>query len=129
MTHSTTSAISGRASVLSASSITGTKVLNAMGEQLGSIEDLILHADSGDVAYAVLSSGGFLGMGEKRFAIPWSALTIDDADHSIVLNVDRERLEQAPGFDKDDLPSTTDATWMHDMHRYYGLEYAPRPRR
>jgi sporulation protein YlmC with PRC-barrel domain len=128
MTHSTTMPISGQASVQPASSIKGTKVQNPKGERLGMIEDLMLHADSGDVAYAVLSFGGFLGMGEKLFAVPWEALTID-ADHGIILNVDRERLEQAPGFGKNDRPSTADATWMQELHRYYGFEYVSRPRR
>ena len=128
MTRSTTSTTSGHAPVLSASSITGTKVLNPAGEQLGSIEDLMLDTGTGDIAYAVLSFGGFLGMGDKLFAIPWEALTIDTADHSIVLDVDREKLEQAPGFDKDDWPTTADSTWMHDLHRHYGFEYAPRNR-
>lgn len=129
MTRSTTTNTSGHAPVLSASSIKGTKVLNPAGDQLGSIEDLMLHIDNGEVAYAVLSFGGFLGMGDKLFAIPWEALTIDTANHSIVLNIDRDKLEQAPGFDKDDWPSTADPTWMQDLHRHYGFEYAPRQRR
>jgi sporulation protein YlmC with PRC-barrel domain len=128
MIRSTTRPVSGQASVQAASSITGTKVLNPMGERLGTIEDVMLHADSGDIAYAVLSFGGFMGVGEKLFAIPWEALTID-ADQGIVVNVDRERLEQAPGFGKDDRPSTADEAWMQELHRYYGFEYAPRPRR
>jgi sporulation protein YlmC with PRC-barrel domain len=129
MTRSDTTNTSGHAPVLSASSITGTKVLNPAGEQLGSIEDLMLDTDTGDIAYAVLSFGGFLGMGDKLFAIPWEALTIDTAAHSFVLDLDREKLEQAPGFDKDDWPTTADSTWMRDLHRHYGFEYAPRHRR
>jgi sporulation protein YlmC with PRC-barrel domain len=125
MTRSTTTIATGPSSVLAVGSMTGTKVLNPMGEHLGTIEDLMLHTDSGDVAYAVLSFGGFLGLGEKLFAVPWAALAID-ADHGIVLNLDRERLEQAPAFGKDDRPSTADSTWMQDLHRYYGFEYAPR---
>lgn len=127
MTRSSTTT-SGYAPVLSASSIAGTKVLNPTGDQLGSIEDLMLDTDTGEVAYAVLSFGGFLGMGGKLFAIPWQALTIDPADHSFVLDVDREKLENAPGFDKDDWPTTANSTWMQDLHRHYGLEYAPRQR-
>jgi len=129
MTSTITSTTAGHAPVLSASSIKGTKVLNPLGDDLGSIEDLMLHTDTGDVAYAVLSFGGFLGMGDKLFAIPWEALTIDTAAKSFVLDVDREKLEQAPGFDKNDWPSTADSSWMHDLHRHYGLEYAPRHRR
>jgi sporulation protein YlmC with PRC-barrel domain len=129
MTRSTTTTMSGHAPVLSTSSIAGTKVVNPTGEDLGSIEDLMLHTDTGEVAYAVLSFGGFLGMGDKLFAIPWEALTIDTANHAFVLDVDREKLENAPGFDKNDWPTTADSTWLHDLHRHYGFEYAPRQRR
>ena len=129
MTRSTSTTISGHAPVLSASSIAGTKVVNPTGEDLGSIEDLMLDTDTGEVAYAVLSFGGFLGLGDKLFAIPWEALTIDTANHAFVLDVDREKLENAPGFDKDDWPTTADSTWMRDLHRHYGFEYTPRQRR
>jgi sporulation protein YlmC with PRC-barrel domain len=129
MTRSTTTNMSGHAPVLSTSSIAGTKVVNPTGEDLGSIEDLMLHTDTGEVAYAVLSFGGFLGMGDKLFAIPWEALTIDTANHAFVLDVDREKLENAPGFDKNDWPTSADSTWLHDLHRHYGFEYGPRQRR
>lgn len=129
MTRSATTTTSGHASVLHASSLTGTKVLDTMGDHLGSIEDLMLHTDTGAVAYAVLSFGGFLGMGEKLLAIPWEALTIDPADHTIVLDIDREKLAQAPGLDKNDWPANADSTWMHDPHHHDEFEYAPRPRR
>jgi len=129
MTRSTTTTTSAHAPVLSASSINGTKVRNPKGDDLGSIEDLMLHTDTGDIAYAVLSFGGFLGMGDKLFAIPWEALTIDPVDHGFVLDLDREKLEDAPGFDKNNWPTTSDSKWMHDLHRHYGFEYAPRLRR
>ncbi len=63
--------------VLSASTIIGDKVLNPAGEQLGIIKELMIDLDEGNVAYAVLSFGGFLGMGDKLFAIPWEALALD----------------------------------------------------
>jgi sporulation protein YlmC with PRC-barrel domain len=120
---------SARTQVLSAGSLIGTAVVNAAGESLGSIEEIMLHTDTGDVAYAVLSFGGFLGIGDKLFAVPWEALTIDGTSERIVLDIDRERLENAPGFDKDNWPLTADDSWMSEVHGYYGYEYEPRRRR
>ena len=127
--QSTTRTKSSHAPVLSSRSLTGTKVVNPQGDDLGSIEELMIDTDAGDVAYAVLSFGGFLGMGDKLFALPWAALSLDTAEERVVLDVDREKLEQAPGFDKNDWPTTADSTWLQDLHRYYGFEYAPRDRR
>src|SRR5512135_141884 len=87
--------------VMSASTLTGDSVVNAKGEDLGSIEDIMIHIDSGRIAYAVLSFGGFLGMGDKLFAIPWEALTLDEDNHQFILDIDKDKLENAPGFDKD----------------------------
>ncbi len=87
--------------VLSATSIIGNKVMNASGEQLGNIKELMIDLEDGQIAYAVLSFGGFLGLGDKLFAIPWEALTINPEDHTITLDVDKEVLKDAPGFDKD----------------------------
>ncbi len=75
---------------------------------------------SGQVAYAVLSLGGFLGMGEKLFAVPWSALTLDTDNKRFVLNVDKDRLESAPGFDKDTWPNMADPSWEQGIQAYYG---------
>jgi hypothetical protein len=73
------------------------------------------------VAYAVLSFGGFLGMGEKLFAVPWSALTLDTVNKRFVLDASKERLESAPGFDKDHWPDMADTTWAKEVHDYYGV--------
>lgn len=129
LTRSTTTTRSGRAPVRSASSIAGTKVLDAKGDHLGSIDDLMLDTDTGDVTYAVLSIGGFLGMGDRLFAIPWKALAVDPADHSLVLDVDHDTLEQAPDYNQIDWPTAADSTWMHALYRHYGFAYAPRQRR
>ncbi len=109
--------------VLSAGSLKGTKVVNRQEESIGSIEEVVLFLDSGEVAYAVLSFGGFLGMGEKLFAVPWNALTIDTANERVVLDVAKERLERAPGFDKDHWPHSADRSWLTEMHDYYGSAY------
>lgn len=106
--------------IMAADTLEGDDVVNYQGDDLGKIKDIMIDVAAGRVAYAVLSSGGFLGIGDKYFAIPWSALTLD-ADHKrFVLNVDKERLKNAPGFDKDHWPTMADLTWATEVHRYYG---------
>lgn len=106
---------------LSASSINGTSVKNGEGENLGDIEDLMIDLSEGRVAYAVVSFGGFLGMGDKLFAVPFSALRCDCENKVFVLDVPKEKLENAPGFDKDNWPDTADRTWGADIHTHYGV--------
>lgn len=112
----------GHPEVLSASTLIGDEVRNAMGEKLGKLEEIMLDLDEGRVAYAVLSFGGFLGVGDKLFAIPWEALAVDTENEEIVLDVPKERLENAPGFDKDNWPQTTDRQWLSEVHSYYGYD-------
>jgi sporulation protein YlmC with PRC-barrel domain len=111
--------------VLSATTIIGDKVLNPAGEHLGNIKELMIDLDGGLIAYAVLSFGGFLGMGDKLFAIPWEALTVDTDNHSLILDIDKEVLKEAPGFDKDNWPDNAkyEAGWLLGVYEYYG--YSP----
>ena len=79
--------------------------------------------------YEERDSGGFLGMGEKRFAVPWNGLTLDTKSKRFVLNVEKERLQDAPGFDKDQWPDMADQSWVRQMRSYYGTApYADEPR-
>lgn len=105
--------------VLSAGTIKGDSVKNRADEDLGSINDLMIDLPSGRVAYAVLSSGGFLGMGNKLFAIPWSSFTVDEDRKCLVLDVDKETLKNAPGFDKDNWPDMADQVWGEQVYNYY----------
>ena len=106
---------------LSASTIKGDKVVNRAGEELGKIEELMIDLEDGRVAYAVLSFGGFLGMGNKLFAIPWKALTLRVHEHAFLLDIPKETLEKAEGFDKDNWP-TTNREWLSSMYSYYGYQ-------
>ncbi len=108
--------------VLSASTLTGNKVVNLRKEDLGTIEDLMIDIDSGRIAYAVLSFGGFLGLGDKLFAIPWSALKVEAAEKRFVLNISKDLLEQAPGFDKTNWPDMSDPAWGAQIYTYYGYK-------
>ena len=108
--------------VLSASTLKGDKVVNRQGEDLGKIEELMIDLDRGRIAYAVLSFGGFLGMGDKLFAIPWQAFGVDTAEKRLVLNADKELMKKAPGFDKSDWPSMADRAWGTKLYGYYGYK-------
>src|SRR6185295_3646213 len=104
---------------LGATSLVHDKVVNLDGEDIGRIQELMIDVTNGRVAYAVLSYGGFLGVGNKLFALPWSGLTIDEANHRCVFNVPRDALERLPGFDKTHWPD------LNDLEYAYGV-YVPR---
>jgi hypothetical protein len=103
-------------------SLIGTKVVNAQNEDLGKVEDIVIDAADARVAYAVLSFGGFLGMGDKYFAIPWEGLHFMPSEKRIVLNVDKRLLETAPGFDKDNWPNLADRQWGAQIFTHYGYK-------
>ncbi|MEP6998531.1 MAG: PRC-barrel domain-containing protein [Betaproteobacteria bacterium] len=107
--------------VMDAATLQGDKIVNAAGDDLGKIEAIMLDVTSGRIAYAVLSFGGFLGMGAKLFAIPWGALTLDAREKQFVLDVSKEKLESAEGFDKDHWPSMADPNWAAELHAYYNV--------
>lgn len=108
--------------VLSSSTITGDGVRNPAGEDLGSIKDLMIDITSGTVRFAVVSFGGFLGMGNKLFAVPFAALRVDTDEKSFVLDVDKARLENAPGFEPDNWPDFADPTFADSVSSYYEQE-------
>ena len=106
--------------LMGAYTLIGNDVYNLEDEDLGDIKEIMLDMDSGEVSYAVLSFGGFLGIADKLFAVPWSALKLDTANKRFTLDVDKEKLESAPGFDKDNWPDMADPTWQETIHSYYG---------
>ena len=108
--------------VLSGSTLKGDKVVNYKGEDLGKIEEIMIDLDRGRIAYAVLSFGGFLGMGDKLFAIPWQAITVDTIKKQLVLNADKELLQKAPGFDKNNWPDMADLSLGSTLYGYYGYK-------
>lgn len=110
--------------IVSASRIIGEAVVNRENEALGKIHELVIDAKEGRLLYAVLSSGGFMGMGNKLFAMPWKAFEFANTENKLILNVDRKKLIAAPGFDKDaKWPDFADQTWGSAIHEYYG--YTP----
>src|SRR5262249_50758971 len=103
-----------------ASELINKPVRNAENQDLGKIEELIVDPDSGGLIYAVLSYGGVLGVGDKWFAIPWFSMTLPEDAKYFVLDVDRDRLKNATGFDKKDYPNMVDPEWAAALHKYYG---------
>jgi sporulation protein YlmC with PRC-barrel domain len=104
---------------LTATTILGDKVYNRDDESLGEIKDIMLDLRDGAIEYIVIEFGGFLGIGEKYFAVPFRALILDSDRHAFILNQDREVLENAPGFDKNHWPETN----SHELDaasRYWG---------
>lgn len=109
---------------LSASTLTGTTVRNRQGETLGDIKDFMLDPENGRVMYAVLDFGGFLGIGDKYFAVPMEAFSIDTGREELVLDVTKDTLENAPGFDKNNWPSTPDLSFVESVYDFYGQREA-----
>jgi sporulation protein YlmC with PRC-barrel domain len=108
--------------VMAASTLDGNKILCMEGEDVGKVKEIMLDVHSGRVAYVVMSSGGFLGIGDKLLAIPWNALTLDTDRKCFLLDMPAERVKNAPGFDKDHWPIMADLTWATGLHQYYGRD-------
>jgi len=99
----------------------GTDVEDATGKNLGDVDDVVIDDATGRAVYVVLSFGGFLGMGDKLFAIPTHSLTPSAKNNDkLILDVPKEKLEKAPGFDKKNWPNMADRRWATDIHNYYG---------
>lgn len=104
---------------LTALTVIGDTVYNNADEKLGDVKDLMLNLDDGKIEYLVIEFGGFLGIGEKFFAVPFSVLKLDTGRHAFILDQDKEVLENAPGFDKDHWPETNSHT-MKKSQNYWG---------
>src|SRR6185295_20340683 len=100
----------------------GADVRNLQGENLGDIKDIVIDRASGRIVYAVVSFGGFLGLGEKLFAVPWSAFS-QSTEHkdTFVLAIDKERLKNAPGFDHNNWPQMASREWVSNLYTYYDV--------
>jgi sporulation protein YlmC with PRC-barrel domain len=106
-------------SPVKASDVIGTSVVDPKDESLGEIKELVIDPSTGRVSYAVVSFGGFLSMGEKLFAIPFSTFKHNVTTNKYVLNVSKEHLKEAPGFDSSHWPTMSDEKWNRDIHEYY----------
>ncbi|GGY52489.1 PRC-barrel domain-containing protein [Pseudoduganella albidiflava] len=106
--------------LMGADTLMGEDVYNRQEEDLGDIKEIMIDMQSGKIAYAVLSFGGILGMGDKLFAVPWQALQLDTVNKRFILDVAKERLENAPGFDKDRWPDMASAEFGSQISSFWG---------
>ena len=106
--------------VLTAGTLKGDSVRNSSGDDLGTVDDIMIDLPSGRIAYVVLSFGGVLGMGNKLFAAPWEVLRVDEDEKCLICDVDRSVLETAPGFDKNNWPDMADPAFAARIHGHYG---------
>lgn len=106
--------------LMGAGTLIGDHVHNLKNEHLGEVREIMLDMHTGNIAYAVMSSGSVFTIGEMLFAVPWQALTLDTAHKRFTLNIDKERLDQAPSFDIDRWPDMASPAWASEVQRYYG---------
>lgn len=109
--------------VLGANTLIGSDIFSQNNEDLGNIREIMLDVYSGKVCYAVMSHGGFLGIGEKLFAVPWQALKLDTEHQRYVLDIDVAKLDAAPSFDKDHWPNMADEKWADGIHSFFGTHF------
>ena len=116
------------------SQLMGANIQNSRGENVGEIEDIVLDATSGKVRYAAVTYGGFLGLGDKLFAVPFQAFKVqrqsaDSNEYTLVLNVTQEQLEGAQGFNEDNWPNFADREFTREVDRRYGINQGENVRR
>ena len=107
--------------LIAADKVEGTSVYNTRGESLGSIHNVMINKLNGRVAYAVMSFGGFLGIGEEYHPLPWEVLTYDTNLGGYVVNLDRAKLEGAPRYRAGETVNWNDEAWGRRVSDYYGV--------
>ena len=106
---------SGR--LIAADQVEGTSIYNPAGESLGSVEDVLIDKHSGKIAYAVVGFGGFLGIGDRHYPLPWEKLKYDTSMGGFVVDIDRRTLEGAPSYTSDETVGWEDPAWGRRSHR------------
>ena len=108
--------------LMEASALMREPVINAIGESLGQVRDIVIDVADGRIVYAVLEFASFLGLADKLYAVPWLALTLDADNRCFILNVDKRRLKDAPAFDKDRWPTLGGSEWTVQVDTFYSTE-------
>lgn len=107
--------------LIGADKVKGTSVYNSKGEKLGAVDEIMLDKQSGNVAYAVMSFGGFLGMGEKHHPLPWDVLNYSEKEDGYIVNLSKEQLEAAPAFERGETNRLYDRKYGESVYSYYGV--------
>ena len=105
--------------LISSDKVEDTSVYNPRGESLGKVHHLMIDKYTGQVDYAVISFGGFLGIGEKYYPLPWKKLTYDTRMGGYVVDLDRDRLERAPSYTARDMPNWSDRSYTRRIDEYW----------
>jgi sporulation protein YlmC with PRC-barrel domain len=108
--------------LMGADTLLGEDVVNTEEDSLGDIKEIMIDMRTGQVAYAVLAFHRMLGMGEKLFAVPWQAMALDTDKKRFVVNIDKDRLKSAPGFNPDAWPDMDDVNWAAQINTFYGTD-------
>lgn len=116
-----------RGANIRASQLIGLNIQNPQGKSLGEINDLVINANTGKIRYAAVTYGGFLGMGDKLFAVPFEAFKVqvdpdDRDDYVMLLDITQQQLDGQKGFDQDNWPNMADREWARDLDQRYGVE-------
>ena len=106
--------------IMGVDTLVGSRIYNAHGEDLGDIKDFMVEMRTGRITFALVAFGNVPGLGDKLFAVPWSALLLDANRHRFLLHVTADVLKNAPGFDKEHWPSMIDPIWLKNLHNFYG---------
>jgi hypothetical protein len=108
--------------LMGADTLIGEDVYNRQDESLGDIKEIMIDMARGQIAYAVLSFGGMMGMGDKLFAVPWQSLELDTNNKRFILDASKDHLKSAPGFDKDSWPDMASADFGSQIHSFYNTQ-------
>ena len=107
--------------LIAAHKVQGASVYNTALEKLGTVEDIMIDKASGRIAYAILSFGGFLGIGDRYYPLPWERLDYNSELGGYVVDIDRETLEGAPSYSDTKTAAWDDAAWGRDVYAHYGM--------
>jgi hypothetical protein len=121
MKENTTEAAQETGNLIASEKVEGTNIYNAAGDNLGAVHDLMIDKATGKVAYALISFGGFLGIGNQYHPLPWSFLKNDTNVAGYVVNLDKRQLEGGPAYDVGAEPAWGDRSYEGNIHDYFGV--------
>lgn len=114
---------SGQTSAIRLTQVLGIPIQDPLGRKIGVVEDIVLHKLSNSIMFAVLSFGGFFGMGEKYHPVPWSRLTYNPDDHSYLVTLSKEQLQAAPTYSVEELTEDDGHKHLKTLFEFYDVPY------
>jgi sporulation protein YlmC with PRC-barrel domain len=117
--HELTQSSGSAPRLLAAGALKGSRVGNFAGQDLGKVDDLVIDVNTGRPGYVIVAMGGFLGIGDKLFAVPWELFTVRASDHEFLLDIEKQMLLDAPSFERSKWPDMSDAKWTAELHSHF----------